>query len=222
MVFSTLGRKIRGSSLGKKGQAIKKGLVGLGGVALLGAGVYAAYQSHDKHHQNDEELTKKESAAMMARVQKKAEEEHERKLKEEAVPVPEKANAVVFADSGGKVKKLDKQLDQVEDVLDVVKVGVGAVRDVGEAEGKIGTVKAVVGGAKEVKDKVSEIGKRTKEEKLVEGQLSEKEEAKMIKKAKKKARKEISKEKCAEVFKATGKKGKALAPLRKLCEQSGF
>lgn len=218
MVFTTLGRKIRGFSLGKKGQAIKKGLKGLGGVALLGAGIYAAYKSHEKHHENDEELTKRESAAMMARVQKKAEEEHARKLKEEAVPVPAQANAVVFADSGGKVGKLDK----VDDILDVAKVGVDVARDVDEAEGKLSKVKAVAQGAKEVKDKVKEVGKKGQEQKLVEGQLTEKQEAKMIKKAKKKARKEISKEKCAEVFKATGKKGKALAPLRKLCEQSGF
>lgn len=214
MVFSTLGRKIRGFSLGKKGQAIKKGLKGLGGVALLGAGIYAAYKSHEKHHENDEELTKRESAAMLKRIEDKVEKEK----KEKEVPMPEKANAVVFADSGGKVGKLDK----VDDILDVAKVGVDVARDVDEAEGKFGKVKAVAQGAKEVKDKVKEVGKKGQEQKLVEGQLSEKQEAKMIKKAKKKARKEISKEKCAEVFKATGKKGKALAPLRKLCEQSGF
>ena len=214
MVFTTLGRKIRGFSLGKKGQAIKKGLKGLGGVALLGAGIYAAYKSHEKHHENDEELTKRESAAMLKRIEDKVEKEK----KEKEVPMPEKANAVVFADSGGKVGKLDK----VDDILDVAKVGVDVARDVDEAEGKFGKVKAVAQGAKEVKDKVKEVGKKGQEQKLVEGQLSEKQEAKMIKKAKKKARKEISKEKCAEVFKATGKKGKALAPLRKLCEQSGF
>ena len=217
-MFSSLGRKRRGNSLGKKGQAIKKGLKGLGGVALLGAGIYAAYQSHEKHHENDDELTKRESAAMMARVQKKAEEEHARKLREEAVPVPAEANAIVFADSGGSVSKLDK----VDDILDVAKVGVDVARDVDEAEGKFKKAKAVAQGAKEVKDKVKNIGKKNKEQKLVEGELSEEQEAKMIKKEKKKARKQVSKEKCAEVFKATGKKGKALAPLRKLCEQSGF
>ena len=214
MVFTTLGRKIRGFSLGKKGQAIKKGLKGLGGVALLGAGIYAAYKSHEKHHENDEKLTKRESSAMIKRIEDKVEKEK----KEKEVPMPEKANAVVFADSGGKVNKLDK----VDDILDVAKVGVDVARDVDEAEGKFGKVKAVAQGAKEVKDKVKEVGKKGQEQKLVEGQLSEKQEAKMIKKAQKKARKEISKEKCAEVFKATGKKGKALAPLRKLCEQSGF
>mgnify|MGYP001164133964 CR=1 FL=1 len=213
-MFTNLGRKKRGFSLGKKGQAFKKGVIGLGGVALLGAGIYAAYHSHENHHQNDAKLTEKESNAMIQRVEDKIEKEK----KEKEVPMPEKANAVVFADAGGKVGKLDK----VEDVIDVAKVGVEAARDVDEAEGKIGKVKAVAQGAKEVKDKVKEVGKKGREQKLVEGQLSEKQEAKMIKKAKKKARKEVSKEKCAEVFKATGKKGKALAPLRKLCVASGF
>jgi len=214
MVFTTLGRKIRGFSLGKKGQAIKKGLKGLGGVALLGAGIYAAYQSHEKHHENDEELTKRESAAMLKRIEDKIEKDKE----EKSVPMPDKAHGVVFADSGGKVSKLDK----VDDLIDVAKVGVDAARDVDDSEGKFSKAKAFARGAKDVKDKVSEIGKRTKEEKLVEGDLTPEQEAKMLKKAQKKARKEISKEKCAEVFKATGKKGKALAPLRKLCEQSGF
>jgi len=214
MVFTTLGRKIRGFSLGKKGQAIKKGLKGLGGVALLGAGIYAAYKSHEKHHENDEELTKRESAAMIARIEDKIEKEK----KEKAVPMPDKAHGVVFADSGGKVGKLDK----VDDLIDVAKVGVDAARDVDDSEGKFSKAKAFAKGAKDVKDKVKDIGKRTKEEKLVEGDLTPEQEAKMLKKARKKARKEVSKEKCAEVFKATGKKGKALAPLRKLCEQSGF
>lgn len=214
MVFTTLGRKIRGFSLGKKGQAIKKGLKGLGGVALLGAGIYAAYNSHEKHHENDEELTKRESAAMIKRIEDKIEEEK----KEKSVPMPDKGHGVVFADSGGKVSKLDK----VDDLIDVAKVGVDAARDVDESEGKFSKAKAFARGAKDVKDKVKDIGKRTKEEKLVEGDLSPEQEAKMLKKAQKKARKEVSKEKCAEVFKATGKKGKALAPLRKLCVESGF
>ena len=215
MVFTTLGRKIRGFSLGKKGQAIKKGLKGLGGVALLGAGIYAAYKSHEKHHENDEELTKRESAAMLQRIENKIEKEKE----EKAVPMPDKGHGVVFADSGGKVGKLDK----VDDILDVAKVGEDVARDVDEAEGKFGKVKAAAQGAKEVKDKVKQVGKKGQEQKLVEGQLSEKQEAKMIKKAQKKARKEVSKEKCAEVFKVKGKvKQAAVAPLRKLCEQSGF
>lgn len=213
-MFTNLGRKKRGFSLGKKGQAFKKGVIGLGGVALLGAGIYAAYHSKENHHQNDAKLTEKESNAMIQRVEDKIEKEKEAK----AVPMPEKTTTVTFADSGGKVSKLDK----VEDVIDVAKVGVEAARDVSEAESKFGKVKAVASGAKEVKDTVKEIGTRTREEKLVEGRLSEKQEEKIIKKAKKKARKEISKEKCAEVFKATGKKGKALAPLRKLCVASGF
>ena len=219
MVFSTLGRKIRGFSLGKKGQAVKKGLKGLGGVALLGAGLYAAYHSHEKHHESDAEITKRESAAMMDRLQKKAEAEHDKKMEEVAVPMPAKANAVVFADSGGKVGKLDK----VDDILDVAKVGVDVARDVDDEEGKFKKAKAAAKGAKEVKDKIQQVGKKKKEQKLVEGDLTPEQEEKMLKKAQKGARKEISKEKCAAVFKVKGKAKKAAgAPLNTLCEKSGF
>ena len=52
-------------------------------------------------------------------------------------------------------------------------------------------------------------------QKLIEGELDEKREKKMIDKAKKKARKEITKEKCLKEFPDSKIK-------RKACEKTGF
>ena len=74
MGFSSLGRKSAGPSFGSKiGSKLVKGLkvAGLGLVA--GAGLYAAYHSRDKLHQDNDALTEKESKELQDELQEKAE-----------------------------------------------------------------------------------------------------------------------------------------------------
>ena len=215
MGFSSLGRKSAGPSLGKKiGSKLVKGLkvAGLGLVA--GAGLYAAYHSRDKLHQDNDSLTEKESKELQDELQEKAEKIHEEKMEEAAakgnVAPTGGPNQVQFAGHGGV-----DVLDKVESVAEAVPDVLDSVRDVKDAEGKFGKAKAGVGVLKAGAAAVKGFGRKNKEQKLIEGELDEKREKKMIEKEKKKARKEITRQKCLKEFPDSKIK-------RKACEKTGF
>lgn len=214
MGFS-LGRKSNGQSLGKKiGSKLVKGLkvAGLGLVA--GAGIYAAYHSHEKTHQDHDSLTEKESQKLQAEAQEKAEQVHQDKLDEAEVAgniAPTGgANQVQFAGHGGVnvLDKIESAAEAVPDVLD-------AVRDVQDSSGKFGKIKAGAGLIKTAGSAVKGFGNKSKEQKLIEGELDEKREKEMINKAKKEGRKQVSIERCAKLFPNSKIK-------RKGCEKVGF
>ena len=207
----SLGRKGRPSSLGRKGQAFKKGMVGLGGVAVLGAGIYHAYHSEDNQHQNDEKLTKKESEATQAA----ALAAHEELMEEEAIPMPASANAVDYAPAGGGVSPLDK----IDDVLDVAGAAVEGARDVVDADGKFAKAKAAAKAAKDLKDKAKDVGKKNQGQKLVEGQLSPEKEAKVVAQNIKDQKKALRIQDCEREFPGTNKKQRAL---RAGCKKVGI
>lgn len=208
---ASFGRKDRPSSIGKKGQTFKKGVKGLGGVLVLGAGLYHAYHSADKHHQNDEKLNKDESDELQAAAIQK----HEELMEEEAIPMPASANAVDYAPSGGGVSPLDK----VDDVLDIAGAAVAGARDVTEAEGKFGKAKAAAKAAKELKDKAKNVGKKAEGQKLVEGKLSEEQEAKVVERNVSKTEKNLRRQDCDRQFGGSSVKKKAA---RKLCYKVGI
>jgi hypothetical protein len=208
---ASFGRKDRPSSIGKKGQSVKKGLKGLGGALVLGAGLYHAWHSADKHHQNDEKQTKDESDALQAAAIQK----HEELMEEEAIPMPASANAVDYAPSGGGVSPLDK----VDDVLDVASAAVAGAREVTEAEGKFSKAKAAARAAKDLKDKAKEVGKKSEGEKLVEGKLSPEKEAKVVERNVAQTEKKLRRQDCDRQFGGSSVKQKAA---RKLCYKVGI
>ena len=207
----SFGRKDRPSSLGKKGQLIKKGVKGLGAVLVGGAGIYHAWNSTEDHHQNDEKLV----ADVSEELQEAAIQKHEELMEEEAIPMPSSANVVDYAPAGGGVSPLDK----IEDVLGVAGAAVDVARDVGEEKGKFGKAKAAAKGAKALAGKVKEVGSKSEGEKLVEGRLTPEQEAKRIGKDKKEADKKLRIQDCDRQFVGTSKKKKAA---RKLCYKVGI
>mgnify|MGYP003142938794 CR=1 FL=1 len=208
---ASFGRKDRPTSLGKKGQTFKKGVKGLGGALVVGAGLYHAWHSADKHHQNDEKLTKEDSEETQAA----ALEAHEELIREEAIPMPASANAVEYAPAGGGVSPLDK----IEDVLDVAGSAVEGARDVVDADGKLAKARAAAKAAKDLKGKAKDVGKKNKGQKLVEGQLSPEQEAKVVAQNIKEQEKNLKKQDCDREFAGTSKKKKAA---RKLCYKVGI
>jgi len=208
---ASFGRKSRPASLGKKGQAVKKGLKGLGGVLLASGAIYAHYHSADNHHQNDDKLTKEDSEELQAA----ALEAHDELIEEEAIPMPVSANAVEFAPAGGGVSPLDK----IDDVLDVAGAAVEGARDVVDADGKLAKAKAAAKAAKELKGKAKDVGKKNKGQKLVEGQLSPEQEANVVAQNIKEQEKKLKQQDCNRQFPGTSKKQKAA---RKLCNKVGI
>ena len=208
---ASFGRKDRPSSLGKKGQTIKKGVKGLGGALVLGAGLYHAWHSEDKHHQNDDKLTKEDSEAK----QEAALEAHEDLMEEEAIPMPASANVVDYAPAGGGISPLDK----IDDVLDVAGAAVEGARDVVDADGKFAKAKAAAKAAKDLKDKAKDVGQKNQGQKLVEGQLSPEKEAKVVAQDIKKTEKALRIQDCDRQFAGTSKKKKAA---RKICYKVGI
>ena len=208
---ASFGRKDRPSSLGKKGQTFKKGVKGLGGALVLGAGLYHAWHSADNHHQNDDKLTKEDSEAK----QEAALEAHEDLMKEEAIPMPASANVVDYAPAGGGVSPLDK----IDDVLDVAGSAVEGARDVVDADGKFAKAKAAAKAAKDLKDKAKDVGKKNQGQKLVEGQLSPEKEAKVVAQNIKDQKKALRIQDCEREFPGTNKKQRAL---RAGCKKVGI
>jgi len=213
MTQNSLGTKSRGNSLGKKvGSALKKG-VKAGGLALVaGAGIYAAYHSEDRTHQNHEEETGTTDVDR-AQAQVEAERAHE-ELMANAPTVPRGANNVVFVGPGGQQAG---PLDKVEDILDVANVALEGVRDVKDEEGKFKKAKAAKRAAGAVNEKRKEIGAKGRDQKLAEGELDSVKESKAIEKKKKAARKQLTIDKCNKDL-----PGKKNALLRKACKKSKY
>jgi hypothetical protein len=204
---ASFGRKNRGNSYGKKSSKLIKGVKGLGMALVAGAGIYAAVNSTDKEHKHHEEEQERKQS-----LNQQLDENREKLAAEGAKPAPAPAGEFGKSGSGGK-------LDKAEDVLAVAGEAIDAARDVDEATGKFGKAKAVAKGAKRVKDKTKEIGKKDKQAKFEAGELTEKQAKKFAGKQMKKAEKEARIRLCDGKYpKGTGKK---TAAKRELCYKTG-
>jgi len=177
------GRKAgKGHDWGKKKDAVKKGVKTLGLALVAGAGIYAAHNSLDNQHQhNDAEKTSTYDPTDSAPDVKK-------------VDMPK--DAVGFAPAAGGVSPLDKAAD----VVDVLGTAVEAGQAVADEDSKFGKAKAAVGGLKEIGGKVKNIGKKNEDQKLVEGQLSDKRARKKLKKEQTDAQVELRKRDCRKKY----------------------
>jgi len=202
-MIGSFGRKLRGRSIGKKESKFTKGVKTLGLALVAGAGVYAATHSTDKEHSNHEKEQSREQ---------QLDQQREKLASEGASPAP--PPAVSFGQSGGGGK-----LDKAEDVLAVAGEAIDAARDVSEATGKLGKAKAVAKGAKAVKDKTKEVGKKDKQAKFEAGLLTDKQAKKFAKKQMKGAEKDARTRFCDDKYpKGTGAK---TAAKRNLCYTTG-
>lgn len=208
---ASFGRKNRGNSYGKKSSKLIKGVKGLGMALVAGAGIYAAVNSTDKEHKHHEEEQEKKQ-----NLNQQLDENRERLAAEGAKPAPSPAGEFGQAGSGGK-------LDKAEDILAVAGEAIDAARDVDEATGKFGKAKAVAKGAKRVKDKTKEIGKKDKQAKFEAGELTEKQAKKFAGKQMKKAEKDARKRHCDNKYPNEGnvaQKAKRKGQ-RELCYKTG-
>lgn len=206
-MISGFGRKNRGRDIGKKEGKFKKGVKTLGLALVAGAGIYAATHSTDKEHKHHEEEQERKQ-----NLDQQLADNREKLAAEGAKPAP--APAVEFGQSGTGGK-----LDKAEDVLAIASQAVDAARDVDEASGKFAKAKAVAKGAKAVKDKTKEVGKKDKQAKFEAGQLTDEQAKKFAGKQMKKAEQEARVRLCDGKYpKGTGAK---TATKRKLCYKTG-
>ena len=201
-MISSYGRKSRGGSIGKKTSSLKKGVKTLGLALVAGAGIYAATHSNEKVHQNTEEELRTQAL----------DEQREKLAREGASPAPPPAVEFGKSGKGGKV-------DKARDILDVASAGLDVVEDVGEKKSKLGKIKAVGKGVKDIKEKVQEVGQKDIQAKFEEGLLTDQQAKKFAGKQMKKAEQEARVRLCDDKYpKGTGKK---TAARRKLCYKTG-
>ena len=96
---------------------------------------------------------------------------------------------------------------------------VEGARDVVDADGKFAKAKAAAKAAKDLKDKAKEVGKKNQGQKLVEGQLSPEQEAKVVAQNIKDQKKALRIQDCEREFPGTNKKQRAL---RAGCKKVGI
>lgn len=207
-MFGSFGRKSRGRSIGKKESVFKKGLKGLGAVALVGAGVAAAVHAATTDHK-DHNAEQEKSQTL---------EEHSAQLAAAgAKPAP--APAVEFGQSGG-----GSTLDKAQDVLAVAGAGLEAAQDVAAAEGKFGKAKAVAQGAKAVVGAAKEVGAKDKQAKFETGALTDEQAKKFAGKQMKQAEADAKRRHCDDKYpKGVGSKKERAktAARRKVCYKTG-